>query len=115
MIFNMTETNSGSSIITDLVGTTWELTLSGSDSINVAGSATLAWYINFESNNTQFTYIELGYSRSSFADIHYNNTQVWYSGSQINPSYKTITITGGSDATNSIFIAWLQSQATQIS
>lgn len=45
-----------------------------------------------------------------------NNTEGWSEGSSWNDEvYRTITITGGDDATNPKFIVWLTKNATQVS
>lgn len=95
--------------ITNLTGTTWVF----NNSINFFYWSN-RFYINFTSNNTN--YIQLYMLDDEERNIYYytssNSVGVYYDGWQ-NDNYKTITITGGNDVTNSTLISWLQDNATQ--
>lgn len=102
--------------ITDLTGCTW------------VGNSTLTgfseWYcaINFTaSNNEQFTAFNLDPNADNLPELWYwdsNGDYHWaYDGVDYgwaNNDYRTITITGGTDATNSYLITWLQNNGTLI-
>ena len=91
--------------ITDLTGCTWV----GNNSINV--NTLFSYSISFTSYETQ--YISL-----SVISDHIGNILVydidWAYGSDVwfNEDWKTIQITGGTDATNAALIAWLESNGT---
>lgn len=98
---------SSSSTVTDLTGTAWEF----NNNITLLNSGTYFDIIFGQYNQLVFENNELNYQ-----DINelnptpvYKSTIGWY-----NINYKTITITGGTDVTNSDLIAWLQANATQI-
>ena len=122
LTINYTETQS--STITDLTGTTWVFDDELSLPIIIGDYAT--FNINFTSNSTNYTQL-VDNSDSSPLDkslwLQYNNTlayefaeeesvvtipPTWY-----NENYKTIQITSGTDVTNSTLINWLQANATQ--
>lgn len=103
--------------VTDLTGTTWVL----NDTIIYANINPIISF-NFTSNNTSFYgfYFDvnsdgdnsLGYRTNQ----QYSFNQIYNSGGDIisgKEAYKTITITGGTDATNSALISWLEANATQ--
>ena len=99
--------------ITDLTGTTWLFNESGITSYTTI-------HLNFTSNNMSFT--SIWPRREISLDMTYqgtNNVMVYSSmsgqsgGGWVSESYRTINITGGTDATNSAVIAWLQSNAVQ--
>ena len=103
--------------VTDLTNTTWVL----NNVLDVSGG--LNYTINFISSNINFT------SLSCFPDIRmsllmYDDVTVGQGlgefdtgGPNINTwdneAYKTIEITGGTDATNASLISWLEANATQ--
>lgn len=103
--------------ISDLTGTTWI--------INSNPSLTPRFALNqnnitFTSNNIEYTELYVGYipELDPESDIWFysNNTsyiQVYSQPNWLDQSYRTITITGGSGATNSTFIGWLINNATQ--
>lgn len=92
--------------ITDLTNTTWYL----NPSINTNTFA----YINFTANNNTYTYFRCYYDdERGIRVIKYDNTTVYGNSWLDNDNYRTIYITGGTDATNSTFISWLQANATQ--
>ena len=114
--------------ITDLTGTTWLINnyLGFGDGIFAT-----TFNLTFTSNNknyTQFYTNDEGTSESWIFEISYaTSNNEWdnvyfyrvYDGEDydttqwIDQTYRTITITGGTDATNSNLIAWLQANATQ--
>lgn len=101
--------------ITDLTGYTWV----GNDRMNLI-EGTNSFYITFTSNNEMYgtiiidnrtigiisfysvTYLLLDSSRGDFV----------YNGEWFGQAYKTIEITGGTDATNPDLIAWLEANGT---
>lgn len=91
--------------ITNLTNTTW---LFNETLDNYSGSYRV--YINFTSNSQNYTYMTFD-SEMGFI-VQYDGDIVYFSGWQDN-SYRSITITSGTDATNSTLISWLQSNATQ--
>lgn len=92
--------------ITDLSNTTWVF----NDSINFDWNIYGNFYINFTCNNVNYT--EFYMTDADEHSIYYNNTEVYY-WSWNNSVYKTITITGGTHATNSNLIYLITSNATQ--
>lgn len=90
--------------ITDLTNTTWLL------SSLPATHSDASYSINFTTDNQNCTSFrfdnEMGFS------IAYSIGIVYYGG-WLNENYRTIEITGGTDATNSNLIAYLQNNATQ--
>lgn len=99
--------------ITDLTGTTWVF----NDYLD--DTSLIRTYVDFTSNGITFASIERNYSTSPFTTnilIYYNSngisTNVCDLDSWTNEAYKTITITGGADATNATLISWLQANAT---
>lgn len=73
-----------------------------------------AGYLNFTSNNENFVgLVSADYTPlkgGNFVEVYRSDPEDGWS----NQSYRTIEITGGTDATNADLIAWLQSNATQI-
>ena len=96
--------------ITDLTGTTWLL----NSSVDV--SLGEGFEIVFNSNSIIFDafYIDdrgrLGYWNNQLGTLTVFDADY---GTWESESYRTIEITGGTDATNSNLIAWLQQNATQ--
>lgn len=99
--------------ITDLTNTSWKF----NDTIMLL-TGTNGFYIDFISNDE--VYIKIVVASSFGGSIAYTP-----SSNKINQTYtrefgwgdeayKTITITGGADATNATLISWLQSNATQV-
>jgi hypothetical protein len=76
--------------------------------------------ITFNANGENFNYLGYrGHRNDDFASgtplaVSYNDTTVYDTNSWVDETYKTITITGGNDATNPKFIVWLTQNATQI-
>lgn len=103
--------------ITDLTGTTWI--------INSTPSLTPRFALNqnnitFTSNNVEYDELYVGYipELDPENDIWYYSDstsyiQVYSQPNWLDQSYRTITITGGTGATNSTFIGWLINNATQ--
>lgn len=95
--------------ITDLTGTTWVF----NNNINFFYWSN-RFYVNFTCNNTNYNqiYILDDEERCMYYYTSNSSVGVYYDGWQ-SDNYKTITITGGNDVTNSTFISWLQGSATQ--
>ena len=95
--------------ITDLTGTKWV----GNDIIIVPFGVS-TYNINFTSNNADFSSITMNGMQDPL--IQYNSTSPIpanaYNDGWTNEAYKTIQITGGTDATNSTLIQWLQDNGT---
>lgn len=107
----------GENEITDLTGTTWEFNTFLDNNID---GKDYTYSIDFLCNNTSYNEIYYFYFAVSRPEVHiddyvlFNHTEIYNSGYWLDDMYKTITITGGIDATNSDLISWLQSNATQI-
>ena len=96
--------------ITDLTNTKWIF----NDVLDCEGQ-NVTYTLNFQSNNEDFTLLRL-YNDSDYPnEMHYLSTTIKfvYENGWSLPLYKTITITGGTSATNSDFITWLQKNAVQ--
>lgn len=103
--------------ITDLTGYTWIGNDTLSSSVIMFFSKT--YYVNFLSNNTNFDFIYALQQKIDdyfFTFLLYNDSRVYVNNvnysSWVNTNYKTIQITGGTDATNTDLIAWLQENGT---
>lgn len=108
-----------SNIVSDLTGTKWLL----NSSLNLSSTS---YEINFVSNDSDYAYFAIGTAPSSKDPIAYELAYFTYSSSIGNAVYegysaewssqvyRTIEITGGTDATNSTLISWLQNNATQV-
>lgn len=98
--------------VTDLTGTTWVFN-NGLKS----PSADFSYALNFISNNITYAKIQTnGFSgHAPVRDLRYNNTNVYVYDPKgwIDEAYKTISITGGADATNTNLINWLEANATK--
>ena len=100
----------GSIAFNDLTGTTWLLN-SSYDTLGCPWDS-VSYSINFTSNSTNYTSINF----DSYTLIYSSTTVFAPQGgppSWYNQNYRTIAITGGSDATNSSLIEWLQTYAVQ--
>ena len=99
--------------ITDLTGTKWQFKAEP-ELVNNLRELELS----FISNNTSFNYFDI--SQGTIYYINFPSSVVsayQYSfgeGGWWDEAYKTIEITGGTDATNAELIAWLTENATQI-
>lgn len=100
-----------------LAGTTWLFNNSPA-----LPSGTTKFYIDFLSNNVSYTRIDISGVSATDGTMGYTGqssvTAYMKVGSYIHwesEAYKTISITGGTDATNATLIAWLQANATQVS
>ena len=112
--------------ITDLTGTKWLIndtfsTMPSGLPMDGEQGYNDILYINFISNSNIYSYIEWGdgdmivyeYNGVLLYNTQNSQTIVW-GGSWKNQVYRTIEITGGTDATNSTLINWLLANATQI-
>ena len=93
--------------VSDLTGTTWIFNNSIDSSLTDNG-----FHINFTSNSSNYTFLYTEYDVGQI--IEYGNTEVYGQSGWSNDSYKTISITGGSDVTNATLIAWLEANATLV-
>ena len=107
--------------VTDLTGTKWVF----NDSYPYGSIQSIARSVNFNSNNNSF--VELGVEKNNadeatyiqyYTDndviLVYDSTGYAISNHWLDQAYRTIEITGGTDATNADLIAWLEANATQI-
>lgn len=99
--------------VSDLTGTTWVL------NDDISGTGGFNAYVNFTSNNTNYDYFDAVLLIDDDVLWYMNNAldtgdEVYsgYEGGWQNEAYKTITITGGTDATNATLIAWLEANGT---
>lgn len=99
--------------MTDLTNTTWILNndLSSATYIGIV-------YIDFTSNNTTFNRIDTDEIESDGLLVYgATNTRITvynsFNNGWVEQAYRTIEITGGTDATNSTLISWLEANATQ--
>lgn len=112
--------------ITDLTNTTWVFNDSlAVSSSNVGGQTFTISFSSANANNSAIiTYLRIGFggwtSSMQMYIYYYPSTTTNFHNSAVldgawqNEGYKTITITGGTDATNATLISWLQSNATQV-
>lgn len=97
--------------VSDLTGTTWVIN-------NIPALYFYEFHVNFTSNNQSFDYLILDIdnyiiqyynsSEDEAANVYDDTNHTWKDN-----AYKTITITGGADATNANLIVWLQENAIQ--
>lgn len=100
--------------IIDLTGTTWVLndTINYSEFDTTVGTSA---QLDFISNNENYTSMTTEFKPNGFKYVTgagltqpvYDNSGGWAS-----EAYKTISITGGTDATNPTLISWLESNGT---
>ena len=101
--------------LSTLAGTTWLI-----NSIPTIPNIETLYRLSFTSNGNNYSNFVFGAIEITVDSIRYSvdgagvfvynkNTQVW-----VNEAYKTVAITGGTDATNSTLIAWFEANATQI-
>lgn len=106
-------------VITDLTNTTWVF----NDEPNIGSNLFFgkSYQLSFISNNITFTYLlydnitteeYLTYSDGTRINAYGYNFDNGYSVGWTDEAYKTISITGGADATNATLISWLQENAT---
>lgn len=98
--------------VTDLTGTTWTM----NDSVDI--STEQVYLINFETlDGIEWEAIEISEEMNPEGVYYYSEGTpelVCYQGiSWADSDFQTIAITGGTDATNSTLIAWLEANATQ--
>ena len=111
----------------NLKGTTWFLnkslgeTMPGGNYFDVSNDISEYYSVNFTSNGSNFN--EISFHDDDAKDLApgncnmvYGNTGVWkyLNSSWEDQAYRTITITGGADATNAKLVAWLQENAVQV-
>lgn len=83
------------------------------DTFEIGITGVNAGHLNFTSNNENF----VGLLNIDYSPLEGGNCiEVYHSGSEewTDQPYRTIEITGGTDATNPDLIAWLSQNATQI-
>lgn len=118
--------------ITDLTGTTWYF---NETLTNMPSDSTIVYALNYTTNNDSSTSLTLTaarllYNPSNSGPVDYDG-YVFINGMGLPcgwgkcndltsaftsiPAYRTITVTGGTDATNTDLIAWIQANATLIS
>ena len=99
--------------VADLTGTTWLINSSYSDP-----SSTIWKSINFTSNSMSFNAITIYDDMDNEQTIAYRGAEEYptivYSWGWTNEAYRTIVITGGTDATDAILIAWLEANASNV-
>lgn len=107
--------------ITDLTGYTWV----GNQIIDTSSIYSSFW-LDFKSNNIIFQRISIEETTSELAGLKYKTVfdtyfvyaydydggESYTDGVWSNNAYRTIEITGGTDATNSTLITWLQNNGT---
>lgn len=91
----------------DLTGTTWLF----NNRIDV--SPDVYYDINFTSGNEQFARISTNGIQLRYIVVGVTVQMVYQSNTWQSEAYRTIAITGGTDATNQDLVAWLQANATQ--
>lgn len=111
----------GSAGLTDLTGTSWYFN-EILDCTNLISE--LVYDITFVSNNTSNNSLEYILFTNSCDELAFQSSGIIYvyptpfpgiiSEGWANEAYRTISITGGTDATNTDLIAWIQANATQI-
>ena len=92
--------------VNDLTGTTWYF----NSSLTMMSQGIVVYNIDFTSNSTSYAAL----STMAAIGITYDRTYAYMMGSWQNQAYRTISITGGTDATNADLIAWIQANATQV-
>ena len=93
----------GTAGISDLTGTTWYFNETLTDTLDGQ------YALSFASNNNNYTTLVL-----IPGAMMYGLTTFAYSNTWSNQAYRTISITGGTDATNADLIAWLEANATEV-
>ena len=96
--------------ITDLTGTKWEF--NDAENINTL-DINEEYELSFNTNSESKYSLRIGRNEGK-KTIWYDYATALYGASCMDEAYRTIEITGGTDATNSTLISWLQSHATQI-
>ena len=94
-----------------LVGTTWQF--NEADYITTP-SVKEEYYLSFNTNSESMSSLIIG-QRDEKRNIQYDYSTVLYGVVWELEAYRTIEITGGTDATNSTLIAWLNENATLLS
>ena len=98
--------NARYSTLQTLAGTKWAI----DDNVDLSGDVT--YNVNFSSYNSNYSQI---YLNGSLGRIKYYATKVYDADMTgwVDQAYRTIEITGGTDATNASLISWLQANAVQ--
>lgn len=116
-ILGITGTGGGGGFNIDLTGTTWLFNNS------LTGSNIGDFTINFTSNGNSYDLLRV-FDSSNLYSLYYNNlndgTEIEVYGPLAGPPawkvadvYKTISITGGTDASNPALVSWLLTNATK--
>lgn len=87
--------------LTDLTGTTWYF-----NATPALPSAESHYTVNFTSNSTNYDFLAM----AEIGIVYGSGTYAYLSGWR-NQAYRTVAFTGGTDATNSVLIAWVQANA----
>lgn len=109
--YNPNATGGTPSTITDLTGYSWV----GNETLSLTA---FGFNIDFISNNTNYDFLVCSpnqYTGNNILTYVYNPNNIYrivYGVSWGNEAYKTIQITGGTDATNQTLITWLQNNGT---
>ena len=106
--------NINNSVLTDLTNTTWEFT-----SWSETNSAKGFYQINMIVDDIEYTELGIGYMSNGPGNYESDYGSLYFNGDNGNTSYtysglSSITITGGTDVTNTKLISWLQANATQV-
>ena len=97
--------------LTDLTGTTWQI----AEEVASLPNPTLAASLNFTSNSANWDTLILDGEDGDIAYMSADEpTPAYRAGSWTNNNYRTVAITGGSDATNADLIAWFEANATRV-
>ncbi|MCR4963282.1 MAG: hypothetical protein K6B40_05310 [Firmicutes bacterium] len=92
--------------VANLTGTTWRF----NEAITLSGAV---FDINFINNNHSYQYTDVDSNAFAYGNDDYVYVYTMVSG-WINESYRTIEITGGTDATSQTAIDWFEANAVQI-
>ena len=91
----------------DLTGTTWVFNNTISD------LPSSQYYLSFSDGNSHYWAILSSDGKGTISYEDGKDDTIVYNGSWVDNSYKTITITGGTDASNPALVAWLLTNATK--
>jgi len=101
----------GYGTLSDLTGTTWYFNEHPTISIELY---LLDCWINFTSNSENYSNLMVEYKSQSVCAVTYDALGMYWNGAWSSEAYRTISITGGTDATNADLITWIQANATQV-
>lgn len=98
--------------LTDLTGTTWQI----AEEVTSLPNPTLAASLNFTSNSANWDTLILDGEDGDIAYMSAGEPTPAYNtvGSWTNNAYRTVAITGGSDADDADLIAWFEANATRV-